>query len=538
MPKLFDRVKVNIATTGTGTVTFGQASSPAFLTPAEAGAIDGNTVRYVVVDGTDFEEGIGTILASVAQMSRDTVTRSKIDGILGAAKINLSGAAVLVFTASAADILNPANNLSDVVSAASARASLGLGSAATQAASTFLQSINNLSDVPNAATARMHLGLGAAALRGADDYVRTNAQQSLSLIARHQARANIGVAIKNYVLNGAMMVSQENGTTAGTSLSYYAVDQFYLYNATGGALSAQQVASVTPAGSPNRLRVTVTAADTSTGTSEYAFIAQPVEGHRVADLIIGTASAKAVILRFGVKAPAGTYSVSFRNGAANRAYTADYVISAGEANADVVKVVPLALDTTGTWASDNGIGLSVFWCLAVNAASSFAAAPNFWGAGNIVGSTNQFNLLGTNGNVFELFDVGLYEGTSDPDFVISDYLDELRRCQRYWCATYPVGTRPGTLTTASQLIRYVDATVSFPMIGTFPYPGGKMRVVPSVTVYNPYTGASGSARITDTGVNVTGSAFVNDYSAVPYVNNALVNAANGVACHVVANARM
>lgn len=106
MAKLFDRVKVNIATTGTGDITFGSASSDAFLTPAEAGVVDGDVVRYVIVDGTDFEEGTGVVADTVATMSR-TVTRSKIGGVVGTSKINLSGTAVLALTASAADIITP-----------------------------------------------------------------------------------------------------------------------------------------------------------------------------------------------------------------------------------------------------------------------------------------------------------------------------------------------------------------------------------------------------------------------------------------------
>lgn len=125
MAKLFDRVKVNIATTGTGTVTFGAASSNAFLTPTEAGCADADTVRYVIVDGTDFEEGIGTIASSVSTMERTTVTKSKIGGTAGTSKINLSGTAVLALTASAADIVNPANNLSDLDDASTALTNLG-----------------------------------------------------------------------------------------------------------------------------------------------------------------------------------------------------------------------------------------------------------------------------------------------------------------------------------------------------------------------------------------------------------------------------
>lgn len=104
MPKLFDLVKVNIATTGTGTVTFGSVFSPEFFTPSEVGAVDGDTVRYVLIDGTNIELGVGTIGGSVTTMTR-TVTRSRVGGVAGTSKLNLSGTAYLALTAAAADVM-------------------------------------------------------------------------------------------------------------------------------------------------------------------------------------------------------------------------------------------------------------------------------------------------------------------------------------------------------------------------------------------------------------------------------------------------
>ena len=55
---------------------------------------------------------------------------------------------------------------------------------------------------------------------------------------------------KNYIINGAMMVSQENGTTAGMS-GWYPADQFVMNIAGSSAVFSAQQASgnVTPAGS-------------------------------------------------------------------------------------------------------------------------------------------------------------------------------------------------------------------------------------------------------------------------------------------------
>lgn len=124
MIKLFDRVKVNIPTTGTGDIEFGAAASTAFLTPAEAGVLDGDEVRYVIVDGLDFEEGVGLIKDTVATMER-TVTKSKIGGVVGTSALNLSGTAVLALSASAADILTPDDNLASLVDADTALDNLG-----------------------------------------------------------------------------------------------------------------------------------------------------------------------------------------------------------------------------------------------------------------------------------------------------------------------------------------------------------------------------------------------------------------------------
>lgn len=282
-----------------------------------------------------------------------------------------------------------------------------------------LSSANNLSDLASAATAATNLGV-----------VRYAAAQSLTAAQQAQARANINVTKKNYLLNGGMQVSQENGTTAGATLSYYPVDQFYLNIQTDGVLSVQQIASPTPGGSPNRIRATVTTADASLGASQYAAISHRIEGLRVADLRFGSTSAKTVTIQFGCKGPAGTYCVAINNSAVNRSSVAEFTISSGEANTDVIKSVTIPGDQTGTWLSDNGTGFLVFFTL--GSSTTFQGVNGGWSAGNFFATPSQFNFMGTNGNVFELFDVGLYEGTVAPAFQLPDYPSELIACQRYF----------------------------------------------------------------------------------------------------------
>jgi hypothetical protein len=298
--------------------------------------------------------------------------------------------------------------------------------------------------------------------------------------------AQVAQTFKNYIINGAMMISQENGSTAGTVSGFYAVDQFFTANS-AGSYTVAQVGSLTPSGSPNRLRVTNTAAHATVAAGDFLMIDQRIEGLRVADLKLGTAAAKQLIVRFGVKAPAGTYCVAIRNAALNRSYIAEVVVAAGEANTDVVKSVTIPGDVAGTWAIDNTIGLELLFTLMCG--TTYQTAAGTWTAGSFVCSPNQSNFAAINGNVFELFDVGFYQGSVVPPFIVPDFASELQLCQRYFEKSYSYAVAPGTA--ASDFTEFWDVIGA----GAYQMPGAKFavrkRVVPSITLYSPNSGAAG-----------------------------------------------
>ena len=98
MTKLVNRAKMSTATTGTGTITLGTAES-GYQSFADAGVADGEVVRYVIEDGTDWEIGTGTYTASGTTLSRTVAESSNAD-----AALNLTGSAVVYVSAAAEDI--------------------------------------------------------------------------------------------------------------------------------------------------------------------------------------------------------------------------------------------------------------------------------------------------------------------------------------------------------------------------------------------------------------------------------------------------
>ena len=104
--KFANRVKVISSTTGTGAITLG-ASVESFQTFSEGGILDGNTVRYTIVEVNDWEVGTGVYTHSGTTLSR-TLEESSTGSLL-----NLAGEQEVFITTSATDIENLGNRSID-----------------------------------------------------------------------------------------------------------------------------------------------------------------------------------------------------------------------------------------------------------------------------------------------------------------------------------------------------------------------------------------------------------------------------------------
>jgi hypothetical protein len=252
--------------------------------------------------------------------------------------------------------------------------------------------------------------------------------------ASTQNTAATGFGFKNRIINGAMMISQSaNGasvTNTGSSSVGFAVDRFTTLGTQNTKLTMQQNAGAVtpPVGFTNYLGVTTTTAYSVT-SSDWFVTQQRIEGFNVADLGWGTANAATVTLSFWVRSSlTGTFGGALQNSARTRSYPFSYTISA--ANTWEQKSITIAGDTTGTWLTDNGIGIQLIFGLGIG--STFSGTAGSWSGSDFRSATGATSVVGTSGATFYITGVQLEKGSTATSFDYRPYGTELALCQRYY----------------------------------------------------------------------------------------------------------
>jgi hypothetical protein len=286
----------------------------------------------------------------------------------------------------------------------------------------------------------------------------TSNARELAELATAYAGGN-GLSFRNRIINGDMRIDQRNaGASVTPSVSgTYTVDRWVTGFSQASKFSVQQNAGsvAPPAGFTNYLGATSTSAY-SVGAAEGFVVAQFIEGFNISDVGWGTANAQPVTLSFWVRSSlTGTFGGSLRNSDANRSYPFSYTINA--ANTWEQKSVTIAGDASGTWLTNNTIGIRLSFSLGAGATSSGTAGA--WAVGNFFSATGATSVVGTSGATFFITGVQLEAGSVATPFERRPYGTELALCQRYFVNLaaitndwgfnkYGIGTNPGSSSSA------------------------------------------------------------------------------------------
>ncbi len=247
---------------------------------------------------------------------------------------------------------------------------------------------------------------------------------------------------RNKVINGAMTVSQRNGTSAVqlSASEQYIVDRFM--NDTGSSFDMKADASQStdaPDGFSNSLKLAcdgVSAVSSGSNGTITTFL----EGQDIQDFAYGTSNAKDITLSFYAKSSSqnnghvyGVFLGAFLNGT-RHAQTKGFTVTSSWQR------FTMTFAGTGTVTStavnnDNLRGLQISFSLA--AGSGDLASYSTWTADTgLKGFTGQDNFFDNTSNEIYITGVQLEVGSVATDFEHRSFGQELALCQRYFQA-YP-----------------------------------------------------------------------------------------------------
>jgi hypothetical protein len=235
------------------------------------------------------------------------------------------------------------------------------------------------------------------------------------------------------------------------------------------------------------------------GASDFFCITQTIEGFNIADLAWGTSSAKTTTLSFLVYSSlTGTFGGVLRNSGASRSYPFTYTVSS--ANTWTQISVTIAGDTSGTWLTNNGVGILVAFGLGVG--STYSGTAGAWASANYLSATGATSVVGTSSATFYITGVQLEKGSTATSFDFRDYGRELILCQRYYWRNIGALNVP-----FADGYNATGGYVTYPFV--FPT---QMRSAPTINIYGTFAVANSAQPITTT-------ATVNGFTALGTVTS-------------------
>ena len=243
-----------------------------------------------------------------------------------------------------------------------------------------------------------------------------------------------GLGFRNFIMNGAMQVSQRGTSTASITADGYNTADRWKTDATTLGTWTQSVENDAPTGSEFRksLKMLCTTADASPAAGDRLAIVQSFEGQNVQSIKKGTASASQLLLTFWVKSNVtGTYVVELFDVDNTRQVSASYTVLVSATWEK--KTIVLPADATGVFDNDANGSLDIRFWLGVGSTYSSGTLNTSWNSNTSANrAVGQTNLAAATSNYWQITGVQLEQNYQPTPFEQRPIGVELALCQRYY----------------------------------------------------------------------------------------------------------
>jgi len=241
---------------------------------------------------------------------------------------------------------------------------------------------------------------------------------------------------RNVIVNGGMTVAQRGSSQTGVGIDTFTnVDRFRQFASVGGMVgrsTSTQETITDLKGFTKALKLQVTTADTSVGSTESYGLNTRLEADNILRFGIGTANAQAITLSFYAKAPTGggvfCAGIAMPGGGN---YFEEVTIGTSWARHEI-KIPATTTSSHATTATGTAAGIEVQ--ITLMAGSSYNTLTNkTWSVSGAKRATsNQTNFYSSTSNNLFITGLQLEVGPQSTPFEHEPYDTTLEKCQRYY----------------------------------------------------------------------------------------------------------